>query len=818
MIKVENFTMHFDGETYACKAPCSMYSVLFENGKIENPYYRDNANALTWLAEKDCKFVAEFDLPKDVFQKENLQITFSRVDTLADIYINGRFFAHIENAHRDYVFDGREFLCVGKNKVEIEIFSPIEYILKKNGDMRIISNGILGGTMDGYSHMRKPDYSFGWDWGPQLPDMGIYGGIFVRAFDNKIDRVSITQKHKDGHVDVKFEVETFTGKGEVKAILTAPSGETQETTILDGRGVLRVENPLLWQANGIGEQPLYDVKVVLIENGEEVDCWEKRIGLRTLTVSFPIDEYGREFCFVLNGHKIFSFGACYVPMDNLYPLYSKERTRKLLEDCKKANFNCVRVWGGGFYPDDDFYDACDELGLIVFSDMMLACQAFFLSENFHENIYAEAVEQVKRIHHHACLGLICGNNEMERAAPYWHKDCAIYENGFTIANDYFEFCERDMRSIMEEYAPDTFYWPSSPSGGGGGYRADDENYGDFHYWGNLDKDLPLEEFRDHYMRFCSEFGFQAFPDIKTIESFSLESDRSPNSYIMEDRQKRKGTNAAILKYIANYYTLPTDFKRFVYLSQCLQADNIFIAVEHLRANRGRCMGMLYWQLNDCWPAISWSSIDYYGRWKGMHYEVKRAYNPLFLALVNKEKFQNPYFDGKRTNTYELTAVFVNDLGKDEKLTAEVYIADRAFNKVYSEKTECTVKAFSKRDVCLGNVEEYVLGKERELFIGYVLYKDGEKICENARLFVPAKHFDFVHDDFTCKVEKEGDRYALKIKSGSLKKRFAIWSKLELSFSDNYFDIVDASEKTVYISGCADKTVEEIEKSLTFYSL
>lgn len=817
-MKIEKFTMQFNGKEYACQAPCSMYSVLLKHGEIEDPYYRDNANSLTWLAEKDCKLLAEFELTEEFFKKENLQITFSRVDTLADIYINGRYFSHIENAHRDYSFDGKDFLFVGKNKVEIEIFSPIQFILKKNGDMRIISNGKLAGTMDGYSHMRKPDYSFGWDWGPQLPDMGIYGGISVRAFDNKIERVTVTQKHQDGYVDVKLQVETFTGQGDLMVILTHPDGTKQETAILDGRGVVRVENPMLWQANGIGEQSLYGVKVILRNNGEELDVWEKRIGLRTLTVSFPIDEYGREFCFVLNGHKIFSFGACYIPMDNIYPLYSKKRTRKLLEDCKKANFNCVRVWGGGFYPDDDFYDICDELGLIVFSDMMLACQAFFLSEKFHENIYAEAVEQVKRIQHHACLGLICGNNEMERATPYWHNDCNIYENGFTIANDYFEFCERDMRSIMEEYAPDTFYWPSSPSAGGGGYKADDENYGDYHYWGNLDKDLPLEEFREHYIRFCSEFGFQAFPDIKTIESFVSEKDCTPNSYIMEDRQKRKGTNASILKYIANYYTLPTDFKRFVYLSQCLQADNIFISVEHLRANRGRCMGMLYWQLNDCWPAISWSSLDYYGRWKAMHYQAKRVYQPLFLALVNKEKFENPYFDGKKTNTYELTAVFVNDSAKDENLTAEIFIADKSFHKVYSQQLNCKVEAFSKRNICLGNVENYVEGRERELFIGYVLYKNGEKICENTRLFVPPKYFEFIHNDFEWDVQKEKNRYVLEIQSESLKKRFAIWSTLDVAFSDNYFDILDSQPKKIYIDGAENKTLEEVKMSLSFYSL
>ena len=229
-----------------------------------------------------------------------------------------------------------------------------------------------------------------------------------------------------------------------------------------------------------------------------------------------------------------------MPMDNLYPWYSKERTRKLLEDCKKANFNCIRVWGGGFYPDDDFFDACDELGLIVYQDIMLACQAFFLSKNFRENLIAEATEQVKRLSHHACIGLICGNNEMERSAIWWHRDCDIYENGSTIAADYFQFCDHDMRDIMEAYAPDTFYWPSSPSAGGGGYKADDENYGDCHYWANLDTDTRFEAVREHYFRFCSEFGFQGFPDLKTLEGVTEKEDRELNSYIMEDRQKRKG--------------------------------------------------------------------------------------------------------------------------------------------------------------------------------------------------------------------------------------------------------------------------------------
>ena len=375
-----------------------------------------------------------------------------------------------------------------------------------------------------------------------------------------------------------------------------------------------IENPRLWWPNGYGEQNLYSVLVRLLKNEEEVDTWEKRIGLRTLTKKTTKDEFGEYFAHEVNGVSFFAMRADYIPEDCILGRCSEMRTRQLLTQCKEANFNVIRVWGGGHYPFDGFWDICDELGLVVWQDFMFACALYDLTEEFEENVRRELIDNIRRIRSHPSLGLWCGNNEMEMFTDTEIWGCTPRQKA-----DYIKLYEYIIPKILKEEDPYTFYWPASPSSGGSFDNPNDENRGDVHYWDVWHGNKPITEYRKFYFRYVSEFGFQSFPSIKTVETFTEKEDRNIFSYVMEKHQRNSTANGKIMNYMEQTFLYPSDFDTLLYASQLLQAEAMRYGVEHFRRNRGRCMGAIVWQLNDCWPVASWSSIDYYGRWKALHY-------------------------------------------------------------------------------------------------------------------------------------------------------------------------------------------------------
>ena len=362
------------------------------------------------------------------------------------------------------------------------------------------------------------------------------------------------------------------------------------------------------------------------EDGNVLDTWTRRIGLRTMTVNTDRDEWGECFAHEVNGVKIFAMGADYIPEDNILSRITPERTRKLLEDAAAAHYNSIRVWGGGYYPDDFFYDICDELGLVVWQDCMFACASYELDADFDANIRAEIRDNVRRIRHHACLGLWCGNNEMETQTLD-----GVWRPSVKQKADYLKIFEYIIPEVIGREDPETFYWPSSPSSCGNFDNPWDENRGDAHYWDVWHGNKPFTDYRKYHFRYLSEFGFQAFPTMKTIESFTLPEDRNPFSRVMEMHQRNVAANGKIINYLSATYLYPESFERFVYLSQLLQAEAIRFGVEHFRRNRGRCMGAVVWQLNDIWPVASWSSIDYFGRWKALHYHEVKMFSPVMIS-------------------------------------------------------------------------------------------------------------------------------------------------------------------------------------------
>ena len=636
-----------DGHTVTGQIPGSVYSFLLDAGEMEDPYYRDNELKALRLMEEDYTFRRTFDLPEDIARCAHQVLRFDGIDTLSDVYLNGVHLGSTDNMHIAWEFPVRELLQAEGNELTVVTHSPLRFIREADRKHH------LGGSyeaMRGFPHLRKAHCMFGWDWGPRLPDQGIWRDVSLlgwektRILDVRVkqeiltfDGVPISEEAEggraahEGRVSVYLTVEVITegAAGQTELTLTAPDGRTWY--FLPGER-FAVPSPALWWPNGLGEQPLYTLRASVRGGSEagarEEDAKELRIGLRSASVLRKEDRWGESFAAMVNGQPFFSMGADYIPEDCILSRRSRSRTAALLSDCRDAHFNAIRVWGGGYYPDDDFFDLCDEMGLVVWEDLMFACANYKLTQPFVESITEEIRQNVRRLRHHASLLLWCGNNEMEQFALERE-----YEGTDETAADYLIQNEYIIPGILKEEDPDRFYWPSSPSSGGKFVCPRDPDRGDVHYWDVWHGGVPFTGYRAYHFRYLSEFGFQSFPAMETIRSFTLPQDRNIFSYVMEMHQRNSGANGKILQYLSQNYLYPTDLSLLVYASQLLQADAIRYGVEHLRRNRtdNRCMGAVYWQLNDIWPVASWASVDYFGRWKALHYSAKRFFAPVLLS-------------------------------------------------------------------------------------------------------------------------------------------------------------------------------------------
>ncbi len=621
-----------DNTWYETSLPASVMNTLLNEGEIEDPFYRDNERLALDVASNDFIFKKEFEVDSKLLEHDQLSLKFHGIDTIAKVFLNGQLILESNNMHRIYEVPVKSFLEAGMCTIEVHLFSPLQYIQRKQANDRLIG---VDHAVDGYQHLRKAHSMFGWDWGPKIPDLGIWRDVELLAWnENRIEDVQILQHHNEGEVQLELNIELekdLTENDELLLKLTTPEGKLQTHKIDSLNFTIPIENPSLWWPSGYGDQSLYQVEIELISNERKLDSKQYPIGIRTIDVRHEEDQWGKSFAFVINGHPIFMKGANYIPEDNLLPRTSREKTEQLIKDCVEANFNMIRVWGGGHYPEDYFFELCDQYGIIVWQDFMYACSVYRLTDEFKENAVQEAIDQIKRIRHHACLGIWCGNNEVEEAMEYWG-----WPKKADWRRDYIKLFEIILPEVVEKYDPNTFYWSSSPSSGGGFDEPRNPDVGDVHYWQVWHGQKPFTDYRNYYFRFCSEFGFQSFPSLKTVESFTLPEDRNIFSKVMENHQKNDDANGKILYYLSENFLYPKDFDSLLYTSQLLQAEAIKYGVEHWRRNLGRCMGSLYWQLNDCWPVASWSSIDYFGRWKALHYYAKKFYDPILLSLEEGE--------------------------------------------------------------------------------------------------------------------------------------------------------------------------------------
>ena len=773
------------------EVPGTVYTDMLRNGQIEDPYWRDNAEKLLPLMEYDYEYETEFECSPEYMECEDVLLRFEGIDTIADIYVNGKQVGNAFNMHRIWEIPVKEHLSAGNNRLTVKLHSPLRYIREKFAESPVLGSE---DAMDGFVHIRKAHCMFGWDWGAHLPDQGIFRQVFLLGKEKeRIREVRIHQKHMEDCVELGLTVLTDgTDRPDYQVTITDPEGNSR--VYENSPETIRIEQPRLWWPNGLGEQPLYTVKVELLETESEdgstrtADTWERRIGLRTLTIRREKDEWGESFAHEINGRTVFAMGADYIPEDHLLGRTSRERTRKLLEDCKAANFNTVRVWGGGYYPEDWFYDLCDELGLMVWQDFMFACGLYDLTPEFEANVTQEFIDNISRLRHHASLALWCGNNEMEMFI-----DRGLWVTEKAQIRDYLVLFERIIPQVLKQYDPDHFYWPASPSSGGSFDEPNSPDRGDVHYWDVWHGDKPFSEYRKFYFRYVSEFGFQSFPCLSTVKTFTLPEDRNIFSYVMERHQRNGSANGKIINYMQQTYKYPSTFDLVLYTSQMLQADAIRYGVEHFRRNRGRCMGATYWQLNDCWPVASWSSIDYTGRWKALHYFAKRFFAPVMISceeegwLTQEISMNWEHFKVEPSIRLNVT----NETLQPEQLQVVWAVRNADGNVLREEKEEITVEALSSCWLEKTELPELDVMNE---YVSYEARRDGETISSGTVIFSLPKYFQYKDPHLSCQVQ--GDE--IIVKAQAYARGVEIRNEDEtLILSDNYFDM-NAGEKRVKI--------------------
>lgn len=782
---------HRSLESVDMQIPGTVLSGLLAAGKIKDPFYRTNEDATRALFWKDYVFTRTFDVDEELLAQQHIVLVCEGLDTLAEISINGTFLAKTDNMHRTWKFQAKKLLHPGKNEIQIVFRSVLRFIEDYPYEAHKKINYIPCGSMKGNQLLRKAHSMFGWDWGPQTIDAGIFRDIYLQGYSHaRIEDIRIHQQHAK-NVSVQTSItlsESVPGQKLCVELSEDGADKPLQTklckTNADGVAAVDfvIENPKLWWPNDYGDQPLYIVRTTLLdEDGTSLESITRRIGLRTLTISQEKDEWGNEFAFCVNGVKIFTRGGNYIPDDCLYTRITEKKLDYILESCRRAHFNCVRVWGGGYYPSDAFYDLCDEKGLIVWQDLMYACNVYDVTDAFAENCRQETYDNVRRLRHHASLGLWCGNNEIESAWDHWGD---FQKETPYLRADYIRLFEEVLPKAVQEADGETFYWHSSPSSGGCFDNPDDANRGDTHYWDVWHGQKPFTDYRKYFFRFCSEFGFQSFPCAKTVNSFTLEDDRNIFSRVIESHQKNDAANGKMLYYLSENLRYPKDLTHLLYASQVLQGMAIKYGVDHWRRNRGRCMGTLYWQINDDWPAPSWSSIDYFGRWKALHYMAQKFYAPHAVSMTLEDHRCHVYFSNEsfETTEYSLT----------------LSIRDLSGNVLETYETKGNSPAFSAIETAVVDICSWEDQKD-DVFLEAVIHTKDQKVLKDVETLVPYKYLNLKNPVISTEAEETNDAFILHISSDCFAPFVALdFDDADVIFSDNFFHLTDKTVQDIIV--------------------
>ncbi len=788
-----------DTDWLPATVPGCIHTDLLAANAIPDPFYRDNEKAVLWVGEADWVYRRTFDAPEDFLRHEHVVLRCAGLDTLATIWLNGRLLGRTDNMFRTWEFDARPFLHPGENDIEIRFDSALRYGQAKLAERYIHSWSTEDHKLPGGNYVRKAQCHFGWDWGPQLVTCGIWRDIELAAWDTaRLADVHVQQDHTTPGVvtlTCALQIEGDTAVPLTAHVAITLDGEEKrvEAAAANGTAVARlpIANPQLWWPNGLGKQPLYTVKIELWdENGRVLDQWQTRLGLRTLELVRQQDEWGESFHFACNGVPFFAKGANWIPADSFITRLTAEKYADLLGSAAVAHMNMLRVWGGGIYEQPVFYELCDELGLCVWQDFMFACATYpTFDDAFMANVAQEARETIRRLRHHPSLALWCGNNELEQGLVQssWNQWAMSWADYGILFDDL-------LAALVAELDPETAYWPSSPHTPHDDRRFwNDPRWGDAHIWDVWHGMEPFEYYYTCFHRFNSEFGFQSFPEPQMVRTFARPEDENITSYVMEHHQRSPSGNAKIMHYLLDWFRLPGTFDMTLWLSQILQGMAVKHAVEHWRRTMPRGMGTLYWQLNDCWPVASWSSLDYDGRWKSLHYMARHFYAPLLLSAI--PNLEDGTVAVHATNDH-LRAVS-GELRWTVTTAQGEWVAEGMETAVCRPNQNTPLTTLDLQPV----LDQF---GPRDVLVWLELWVDGVVVSENLALFARPKHLLLAEPQITWQAtEGEDGRVHLTLSAA----RPALWVWLEApgqesgrAFSDNFFHLRPGRPKTITLLG------------------
>ena len=813
------------GEWLPATIPGTVHTDLLNNQIIEDPYYRTNEKDLQWIDKVNWEYKTSFNLSDSLFNKEHIEIIFNGLDTYAEVYLNESKILSADNMFRIWKVDSKKFLKKGANELHIVFHSPITKGLELYEEFGIplpanndqSENGGLGDNKVSV-HTRKAGYHYGWDWGPRFVTSGIWRSIEINAWNTaQIDHSYVVTRRID-HNEAQLTAEATLNlaiAGNYKLITKLDGKEVAENEAVLQSGIqqltaeFKISNPKLWWPVGLGEAHLYTVTQELYLDAVLIASKEVKTGVRTvkLVQNEDADKNGRSFYFEVNGIAVFGKGANYIPNDLFLPRVTLEDYETVINSAVEANMNMLRVWGGGIYENDEFYELCDEKGIMVWQDFMFACSMYPDTPELQESIRQEALDNVKRLRNHPSIVLWCGNNEIEVAwSEYdinrgWQGWRRAYprDQQIKIWAAYEKIFHDILPEVVSAETDLIDYWKSSPSAGPNEVATDETRSGDNHYWGVWHKQHPFSEFNTYISRFMSEYGFQSFPEFSTVKKYTIASDWDIESEVMAAHQRSGIGNLRIKQYMASHYKDPKDFESFLYVSQLLQAKGIKEALEAHRRNMPYCMGSLFWQINDCWPVASWSSMDYYKNWKAQQYMTKKAFAPIFVSPKVSDTLVDFYVISDKLEVQKaLLKITAMDFNGKIISTSEINISiDPNTSAIYhTVAIDALIKEFQREQV---------------IVLSEVIIKN-EIVSDNITYFAEPKDIELFQPEIAKSFTiSEDGKSQLTLSSKTLVKDvFITVDGASLKLSDNYFDLLPNIDKTVFFEmGDVDPSKIEI---------
>lgn len=790
---------------YPATVPGTVHTDLMANEIIDDPYFRLNERAVQWVDKEDWMYESTFTADASQVADTNQEIVFYGLDTYADVYLNHELLLKADNMHRTWRCDVKGKLREGDNLLEIYFNSPIKVDLPKfdqydyafnTGPDQSQNGGIFNKTLSVFA--RKAGYHYGWDWGPRLVTSGIWRPVELQTWTGaRIADVQYIQKDVNARRAILSTVVEVVSDADIPSarIDVIAAGQTVASKSADlKKGVNKVtldynvKHPRLWWTNGLGEPNLTDFNVSLTVGDKEVESISHKIGLRELKLIYKPDAQGHALYFELNGKPVFAKGVDMIPLDNFLPTVTHERYDRHVLDAKAVNMNMIRVWGGGVYEDDYFYDLCDANGILVWQDFMFACSTYPADSAFLANIRQEAIDNVKRLRNHCCIALWCGNNECQDVYYGWGGKYNYYkEKGVEelTTRQFKDMYFRTLPEVVEEYGGGIAYRPSSP------YAFEDTPSdginGDAHYWGVWHGRDSIGQYNIEKARFFSEYGFQSFPEFESVKIYAPQQrDWAYDSEVMMAHQRAGSyANNLIKEYMEQEYRTPADFATFLYVGSVLQGDAVKTAIEAHRRDMPHCMGTLVWQHNDCWPVASWSGRDYYGRWKAQQYYSRQAYDDILVSpVVMGDSLKVNIVTDRRTpakGMFTLTAMKLDGTP----------VAERRFR--------FNAPSLSSTEVHAGRVDEMLGGCKRGEVIFVARFVTGGKTYSNVGYATKQKHMGYTVPQIALDVVPAGGGYDLKLTSDVFARAvFLSLDGIDNFFSDNYFDILPGESRTIHV--------------------